>query len=198
MWVLNLTVVNSSSAAAGCTTPHNCDLATVADRAALFSNFGTLQTLGGGAVQQEPSGFTGTPEAGFTYILAQTDGSLTGMKMNGRGLTCTPGCDATTSEWPNATDYFVAYKITDTGTHNIGDSLLATAAQDLITLDSIPIVVVGPPTVGGIAEQPDVASLPPAAASSGLDNSAAYIVGGILLATIIGAGGWYVRRKQTA
>jgi hypothetical protein len=197
VWVANLDVVNASSAAGGCTIPHNCDLTTTADRAALLSSFGTLQTQSGGRVEQEPTGFVGTPPAGFTYVLVQTDGSLTQLRLNGRGLTCTPACDALTTTTPNATDHFVAYKITDTGSHHVGDMLVATAMQDAVTLDSATIVIVGP-SVGGIAEQPDVAALPARTSSGG--DPMAYTLGGAALAlvAVIGAGSWYVRRKRPA
>jgi hypothetical protein len=53
-----------------------------------------------------------------------------------------------------------------------------------------------PVSVGGIAEQPDVATLPAAAASG--HGSTAYIPGVIVLlaVAIISVGGWYVRRKR--
>jgi hypothetical protein len=200
VWVLNLTVVNASSAAAGCTTPHNCDLSTRPDRAALLSNFGALQTQSGGKVEQEPSGFVGTPAAGFTDILVQTDGSSTPVVMNGRGLRCTPACDGVTTSTPNAIDHFVAYKITDTGTYSIGDTIVATAQQDSVTLDSRTIMVVGPPppSVGGIAQQPDVTAL-----SSALTAGDSKVGGGwragagvTVMLLVAGACGWYVRRRR--
>jgi hypothetical protein len=54
-------------------------------------------------------------------------------------------------------------------------------------------------SVGGIAERPDVATLPSAGASSG-NHHTAYALSGIALAAIaaIGAAGWYMRRKRAA
>jgi hypothetical protein len=203
VWVLNLNVVNASTAAAGCTAPHNCDLTTTADRAALLSNFGTLQTQSGGKVEQEPSGFVGTPTAGFTYILVQANGLATAVYLNGRGLTCTPACDALTKWSTDPIDHYVAYKITDTGSHNVGDTLVATAIQDAVSLDSITITVVPPPpSVGGVAEQPDVvASIAHAERGDDVNpakNRTAYAFFGIALAVVVafGAAGWYVRWKR--
>ncbi len=90
IWVLNLNIVNASSAAASCAVPHNCDLTSQADRSMLFASFGTLQTASKGMVQQEPVGFLGTPAVGSVYVVARTDGSMTNVTLNGRGLHCSP------------------------------------------------------------------------------------------------------------
>lgn len=185
VWVLNQTVVDASGAAAGCTVPHHCNLTTPADRAVLLSSFNALQTMGGAQVQQEPSGFMGTPTAGFSYILVQTDSSPTPVQLNGRGLTCTPACDAIGTSSPDA-DNFLAYKIMDTGTHGVGDMFPATAIQEAVTVDSTTIrVVAGPaPSVGGIAEQPSVAALP-AAGTGGSRGPAAYAIVAAALALLL-------------
>ena len=53
------------------------------------------------------------------------------------------------------------------------------------------------PSVGGIAEQPDVARLPAVTSASG-DHSTALALAGAVLATVavFGAGSWYVRRRR--
>ncbi len=63
--------------------------------------------------------------------------------MNGRGLTCSPACDAITSVFPDATDYFAVFTVLDGGTHSPGDTLVVTATQDAVTLDSATVTVVG-------------------------------------------------------
>jgi hypothetical protein len=200
-WLLNINVVNASTVSAACSVPHNCDLTSPADRTALYSSFGSLQAAGKGKVEQEPLGFSGTPPSGFVYIVAQTDGSMTSVELNGRGLTCAPACDHTVST-VNASDHMIAYKITDTGSRSVGDMFPATFLQDTITIDTNTITIVAAPmlSVGGVAEQPDGTALPAPAAASG-DHTTQYALGGsiaLAVLSVAGASAWYVRRKRAA
>ena len=83
--------------------------------------------------------------------------------------------------------------LTLTGTTLQGPTGLAIA----VTLGSGSITVGVPASVGGVAEQPDLTVLPAAMAPSA-DHRKTYVLGSIALVIAVGAGGWYMRRKQGA
>jgi adhesin/invasin len=147
IWVFNGNVAASLAA----TTPAAINTALVTDdttRAPYLSKFDTWQAASAGQVSQ--TGIGGV--AGTTYIVVQTDGSNTAVALNGRGLTCaeedpTPAaavCGTTpVTDVPNAVDHIIVYSVTDVGTHNINDTLVVTATQDAVTLDSESLTIVG-------------------------------------------------------
>jgi hypothetical protein len=141
IWVINGNV--SASIATTAVTPAAFDTAITTDnttRAIYLTQLDTFQTASAGQVAQTAAiaAFSGT-----TYIVVQTDGSGSTVTLNGRGLDCTPACDGTTTAVPDAVDHIVTYTVDDAGTHNLGDTLVATATQDAVTLDSNTMTVVG-------------------------------------------------------
>lgn len=66
-----------------------------------------------------------------------------------------------------------------------------------VTLGTASITVTAASSVGGIAEQPDLAALP-SSASSRDGRATAYALGGALLVmvAVVGAGGWYTRQTR--
>jgi hypothetical protein len=151
VWVINQNVLNAlDSGASNCGGA--CDPTTAVGRAKFSATLDTVQTASAGQVQRNNPADpvdANYPEGGFTWILVQTDGSNTAVTLNGRGLSCDAAgagstCGTTpTPKTPDATDHFVVYKIVDTGTHSVGDTLTVTATQDTVALDSSTITVVG-------------------------------------------------------
>ena len=140
IWVINGNV--SSATATTPVTPGAFDTAlntSDVTRAPYLSQLDDFQTSSGGQTAAD----VGIPFAGVTYIVVQTDGSGSNVTLNGRGLVCAPLCDGAATSVPNAVDHIVVYTVTSVGTHSSGDTLVATAQQDAVTLDSATITVVG-------------------------------------------------------
>src|ERR1700674_382740 len=125
-----------------------CDPATAAGRAAFSATLDTVQAHSSDAsgdvtVELCAPGCSLPPPAGNTWILVRSDGSGTAVSLNGRGLGCTPLCDNVVTQVPDATDHFVVYEITNTGRDSCGDTLVATALQDAVSLDSNVMIITG-------------------------------------------------------
>jgi hypothetical protein len=58
-------------------------------------------------------------------------------------ITPSGGCDAVATQAPNATDHIAVYNVVSAGAHAVSDTLVVTANQDAITLDSKSLTVVG-------------------------------------------------------
>jgi len=143
-----MSVLDASDAAADCTVANTCNLRLLADRQAVASSLDDIQTASVGQVTDDPT------FSGVTAIVVETDGSGTDITLNGRGLTCsanvagggqdeTVDCDSLTGVAPNATDHQAVFLVADVGSHSVGDTLVVTATQDAVTLDSETITVVG-------------------------------------------------------
>jgi hypothetical protein len=151
VWVVNDHVLQTED---GALCGGVCDPTTSAGRATFYSTLDTVQTdssdaAGDVMVELCPPGCSLPPPAGNTWILVQTDGSKSAVSLNGRGLTCSevaPAsvngvCGALTASFPDTTDHFIVYQGTSTGTRACGDIVIVTTIQDLVSLDSQPIVV---------------------------------------------------------
>ena len=102
--------------------------------------FATIELASG---SQIPNTAAAASVAGSTYILPKTDGSVSATTLNGKGLVCTPLCDAATPQTPDATDSYALWKVTDAGTHSASDLFTVTAVQDSVAVDSKANTVVG-------------------------------------------------------
>src|SRR5262249_23832573 len=101
---------NSSSAAA---TKAGFDTAIVgpaAAPAAITDNtsFSSIETSSG---NQIPRTAAAAAAAGSTYIVVVTDGSTSGVTLNGKGLVCAPLCDTATPQTPDATDHIAVWQV---------------------------------------------------------------------------------------
>jgi hypothetical protein len=137
IWVIN---DNVASAMAG-VSPASFDsaLATSVGRAPYLSQFDAFQFASGAQVAPASA----IPYAGNVFVVVQTDGSMTNVSLNGRGLTCTPACDGVTFTFPDVADHIVVFQVSGTGTHTTGDSVIVTAVQDAVSIDARTIKVVG-------------------------------------------------------
>lgn len=137
-------VINANVAAATASTPvnpstfENALKGSAATRAPYLSQFDAFDAASGGQASN------GGIFAGTTYIVVQTDGSMTGVSLNGRGLTCLPVCDGVTLAYPDASDHILIYEVHDIGTRSAGDTFSVTALQDSVSVDSGMVTVVGP------------------------------------------------------
>lgn len=144
IWIVNQHVVDTIAGAP-------IDLRSAADRAAIASRLGIMQKAS--AAQVGPPG--ASAYTGDEWVLVQTNGLMTGMTLNGRGLTCathaasgaddaTVACDGVTINWPDAADNFAVWDVTDSGTLTIGLTFPVTAVQDSVAVDSgTDVAVVG-------------------------------------------------------
>lgn len=143
IWVVNMNIVNSQTAAADCTAPGACDLALLADRQALAADFDKIAEESAGQVGEHLTAGAISTFAGQVVILVESDGSLTNVTLNGKGMTCAPLCDGVATVVPDATDHIALWSVTDGGSNSRGDTLAATAVQDSISLNSETITIVG-------------------------------------------------------
>ncbi len=133
IWVVNQLIANTMQGAP-------VDFSTPAGRAAVLSNLDAIQLASGGLIGLTPEV---NASSGQPLILVKTDGSGAAVGLNGHGLQCSPLCDGSFIASPDPTDQFVVYTVVDAGLMAEGDTLIATAIQDLVTLDSIPLHVIG-------------------------------------------------------
>jgi hypothetical protein len=104
------------------------------------SNLSLIEAQGGDQVSATSQG---AAFAGHVFVVVLSDGSGTNMTLNGRGLNCTPACDAITSTSPDPIDHVAVWAVSDAGTHSPGDTIAVTVAQDAVTLDSSTVTIVG-------------------------------------------------------
>jgi hypothetical protein len=79
---------------------------------------------------------------GELEVVVLTDGSVTGVWLNGRGLVCDPVCDGATTQVP--ANNRALWTIENRGSVAVGSTVNITASQDTVSID-VPISVVGAP-----------------------------------------------------
>lgn len=142
VWVIN----DHVGAAVLSTTPAAFDTALLTSAATRVganitpANLSIIEAAGGGEVSSSSQAMA---FAGHVFVVVQSDGSATGMTLNGRGLNCTPSCDGLSFAFPDATDHMAVWTVSDAGTHSLNDKFVVTAVQDAVSLDSKTLTVAG-------------------------------------------------------
>ncbi len=128
VWVVNANVANAVTGTTVVFSP--AGLQTL-----LGATLTSIQTASGGQINADAG------NAGNTYVIVQTNGSVSPMVLNGNGLVCTPACDNVATQVPSGTSPVAVWQVTGVGTFVSGN--VVTATEDSIAVNSIALKAVG-------------------------------------------------------
>ncbi len=136
VWVANANVAFANGVNNGATPPAPLATPWTATSVQPFlTSLTAIQTASGGQINMD------TGNVGATYIVVQTNGSVSPMTLNGNGLVCTPACDNVATQVPSGASPVAVWQVTGIGSFVSGN--VVTATQDAISVNSIALKSVG-------------------------------------------------------